>query len=70
MAKYLQLTPWNANGLTQHAGELKTFISIRNIDVMLMSETHFTEKSCPKLPKYLSSIIRTIQPELLEVELL
>jgi hypothetical protein len=30
--------------------ELKTFISIHNIDFMLISETHFTEKSYLKLP--------------------
>jgi hypothetical protein len=28
MAKFLQLTLWNANNLTQHTEELKTFISI------------------------------------------
>jgi hypothetical protein len=38
MAKFLQLALWNANGLTQHAEELITFICIHNIDVMLISE--------------------------------
>jgi exonuclease III len=52
MAKFLQLTLWNVNGLTQHIEQLKTFISIHNIDVMLISETHFTEKSYLKLPNY------------------
>jgi hypothetical protein len=51
MSKFLQLALWNANSLTQHT-ELKTFISIHNIDVMLISETHFTEKSYLKLPNY------------------
>jgi hypothetical protein len=36
MAKFLQLALWNASGLTQHI-ELKTFIPIHNIDVMLIS---------------------------------
>jgi exonuclease III len=49
MANFLRLTLWNANGLIQHAEELKTFISLHNIDVMLISETHFTEKSYLKL---------------------
>jgi hypothetical protein len=31
MAEFLQLALWNANGLTQHTEELKTFISIHNI---------------------------------------
>jgi hypothetical protein len=43
---------WNANGLIQHAKELKTFFSLHNIDVMLMSEAHFTEKSYLKLLNY------------------
>jgi exonuclease III len=43
---------WNANGLTQHTEELKTFISFHNIDIMLISETYFTEKSYLKLPNH------------------
>jgi hypothetical protein len=39
MAKFLQLALWNANSLTQHIEELKAFISIDNIDVVLISET-------------------------------
>jgi hypothetical protein len=52
MAKFLQLALWNANGLIQYTEELKTFNFIHNIDVMLISETHFTEKSYLKLPNY------------------
>jgi hypothetical protein len=32
--------------------ELKTFISIHNTDIMLISETHFTQKSYLKLLNY------------------
>jgi exonuclease III len=43
----------NTNGLTQHTPtELKTFISIHNIAVMLISETQVTERSYLKLPTY------------------
>jgi exonuclease III len=52
MAKFIQLTLWNANGLTQHTEELKIFISHHKIDVMLISETHLTDISYLKLPKY------------------
>lgn len=45
MDNKLQLALWNANGLTQHLEELKVFILNRNIDVMLISETHFTARS-------------------------
>jgi hypothetical protein len=51
---------WNASSLTQHTEELKTFISIHNTDVMLISEMHFTEKSYQKLPKY--TVYHTIHP--------
>jgi hypothetical protein len=52
MAKFLQLTLWRANGLTQHTEQLETLISIHNIDVMLISDTPFTEKSYLELPDY------------------
>jgi hypothetical protein len=52
MAKFVQLTLWNANSLTQHTKELKTLNSIHKVDVMLISETYFTEKSYLKLPNY------------------
>jgi hypothetical protein len=45
MANFLQLALWNANGLTHHADELHSFLAIRNIDIMHLSETHFTQKS-------------------------
>jgi hypothetical protein len=60
MAKFLQLALWNANGLTQHIEELKRFIYIHNIDVMLISETHITEKSYLKLPNH--TVYRTNHP--------
>jgi exonuclease III len=41
---------WNANELTQHAEEPCNFISDHNKDVMLISETHFTDKNYFKLP--------------------
>jgi hypothetical protein len=42
----------NANGLHHHAEELRTFLSLRNIDTMLISETHFTDKSHIRIPNY------------------
>jgi exonuclease III len=48
----LRLALWNANGLTQHAEKLRTFISDHNIDVMLIFETLFTDKNYFTLPFY------------------
>jgi hypothetical protein len=36
MTTFLQLELWNANGLHQHEEELKAFLSVRNIDIMLI----------------------------------
>jgi exonuclease III len=57
MAKFIQLALWNVNGLSEHTEELKTFISIHNIDIMLISEMHFTEKSYLKLPNNTTNYI-------------
>jgi hypothetical protein len=48
-AKFLQLAVWNASGLTQHK-ELKMSLSIYDIDVMLISQTHFTGKTLYEYP--------------------
>jgi hypothetical protein len=50
----LRLALLNANGLAQHAEELRTFISYHKIDVMLISETHFTEKKLLQITLLLS----------------
>jgi endonuclease/exonuclease/phosphatase family metal-dependent hydrolase len=52
MAPFLSLAVWNANGLSQHAAELQTFLNCRHIDIMLISETHFTHKSYLRIPQY------------------
>lgn len=41
----LKLAIWNANGLSQHKREVRKFLHDHEIDVMLVSETHFTNKN-------------------------
>jgi len=48
----LKIVIWNANGLSHHSEELKTFLDANNVDIMLISETHFTYKSHFSLSKY------------------
>lgn len=48
----LKIVVWNANGLNQHASELKQFIIDNSIDILLITETHFSNKSFIKIPKY------------------
>jgi len=44
----LKIAAWNANGLSQLAQEIKTF----NIDILLVSKTHFTNRSYITVPNY------------------
>lgn len=48
----LKIALWNANGLSQHKLEVQTFIIEQNLDIMLISETHFTEKNYLKFNGY------------------
>jgi hypothetical protein len=52
MALFLQLALWNANDLSHHVDELQTFLASRHIDIMLISETHFKQKSYLRIPHY------------------
>lgn len=57
----LKIAEWNANGMSLHAHEIKTFIIDNNIDVLLVAETHFTNKNHLKIPKY--NIYHTNHPD-------
>lgn len=46
---FLRIITWNANGLNQRAQELEIFLHINNIDIALISETHFSNKSYVKI---------------------
>ncbi|XP_046828832.1 uncharacterized protein LOC124428615 [Vespa crabro] len=39
----IRIAVWNSNGLRQRLQELKIFIYTHNIDIMAISDTHFTE---------------------------
>lgn len=43
---------WNANGLAKHNQDIQHFLSTHKIDIMLVSETHFTDRSYFKVPNY------------------
>jgi exonuclease III len=48
----LRITQWNANGLANHKPELHQFLRDPNTDILLISETHFTDRTVFKLPGY------------------
>jgi hypothetical protein len=52
MAQLLEIAVWNANGLCQHAQEIKLFIHTFNRDILLVSETHFTNRNYITKPNY------------------
>jgi exonuclease III len=51
---------WNANGLLQHQNELQVILSTENIDICLISETHFTKGSFIRFKNYIT--YHTIHP--------
>jgi len=57
MAKPLRISVWNANGLCKHTH----FLQRSNIDILLISETHFTPRSHVKIPNY--TIYNTLHPD-------
>jgi len=52
MAKFLRLAVWNANGILKHKKNCKFFLQDQFNDIMLISETHFTDKSFLNTPGY------------------
>lgn len=57
----LKIAIWNANGLSQHKAELQAFLIEHSIDIMLISETHFTNKTFFKINGY--SVYDTQHPD-------
>lgn len=52
MESTLRIVLWNANGLSNHKLELQNFLQMHKIDIALISETHFTNKTVFKIPHY------------------
>lgn len=47
-----QITAWNANRLSQHLKEVEIFLNTNKIDILLVSETHFTNRNYIKISNY------------------
>jgi exonuclease III len=60
MANSLRIMKWNANGQLRHQHELEVILGTENIDICLISETHFTEESFVRFKKYIT--YHTIHP--------
>ena len=46
---FLRIITWNANGFNQRAQGLEIFLHTNNVDIALISETHFSNKSHIKI---------------------
>jgi len=61
MDKPIKIVTWNANGLAKHRQKIKIFIFSQNIDILLVSETDFTNKSYCCFPRY--TLYHTMHPD-------
>jgi exonuclease III len=61
MAVAMRIALWNANGLSSHRLKLQTFLDMHNIDIALISETHFTSRAVFRLPR--NTVFHTIHPD-------
>lgn len=61
MSKFLRIALWNSNGMCQRKDEIQIFLQENLIDVLLVSETHFTSKSYFKIPYY--NLYYTLHPD-------
>lgn len=61
MNRVLRIMSWNANGLTGHKEELQVVLDLNEIDICLISETHFTNQSNIKFKGY--SVYHTPHPD-------
>jgi exonuclease III len=61
MAASLRVALWNANGLSSHRLEFQTFLDMHQIDIALVSQTHFTSRTGFRLPRY--TVYYTIHPD-------
>jgi len=61
MAVALRIALWNANVLSSHRLELQTFLNMHDIDIAVISETHFTSRTVFRLPRYI--VLHTTHPD-------
>lgn len=57
----LKIMLWNSNGLQKHIKSLQLVLQQRNIDICLISETHFTRETYVNIKNY--QIYHTIHPQ-------
>lgn len=61
MAHSIRIALWNANGILSRLQEVELFLKLRNIDILLVTETHLTNRNYMKIPYY--NIYHTEHPD-------
>lgn len=61
MAQLYKIALWNANGLAKHKQEVEIFLKHNNIDILLISETHFNSKSYLNIKNF--TLYHTTHPD-------
>jgi exonuclease III len=54
MIHVYNIAAWNANGLLQRIKEVEVFLNTQKIDILLVSEIHFTEQNYVNIPNYIT----------------
>lgn len=54
MTQVYKISVWNANDLTNHKNEVEVFLNIHNLDILLISETHFSFTSDFRMHNYIT----------------
>jgi exonuclease III len=54
MIHVYNIAAWNANGLLQRIKEVEVFLNTQKIDILLVSETHFTEQNYVNILNYIT----------------
>ena len=57
----LKIATWNVNGLAPNKHEVEVLINVHKLDILLISETHFTDQSLINIPNY--NIYATNHPD-------
>jgi exonuclease III len=52
MATSVRIASWNADGLANHVQEIILFLNINSIFILLISESHTTDRTVVKIPNY------------------
>jgi len=59
----LRIITWNANGLANKQHELEMFLYGASVDIALLSETHFTNRSYLRVRNYVMYKLHSLQQQ-------